>query len=229
MPEDPVWGYEDLALFVSAVLPAGLLAALPLRLAGITGRAGRTLLFQSLVYLLLLAALYALISLRHRQPFWRSLGWSWPVRGARICVLAAPALAIASSLLGVVLHAPEVPDPIRGLITSRASLLLVLLFVVVFGPVFEELVFRGFLFPLLAKSFGAAAGIVLTALPFALLHGAQNQWAWQQVSLIAVAGIAFGYARHKTGSTAAATILHCLYNLTGAAGYLIQQWAQGTL
>ena len=48
------------------------------------------------------------------------------------------------------MHAPEVPDPIRGLITSRASLILVLLFVVVFGPVFEELVFRGFLFPLLA-------------------------------------------------------------------------------
>src|SRR5579863_9140083 len=124
MPEDPVWGYEDLALFISAILPAGLLAALLLRLAGVTGRAGRTLLFQSLVYLLLLAALYALISLRHRQPFWRSLGWSYPFHGALTCALAAPGLAIASSLLGVALHAPEVPDPVRGLVTSRASLIL---------------------------------------------------------------------------------------------------------
>ena len=63
-----------------------------------------------------------------------------------------------------------------------------MLFAVVLGPIYEELFFRGFLFPLLAKTFGAAAGIILSALPFALLHGAQNQWAWQQITLVGSPG-----------------------------------------
>ena len=106
------------------------------------------------------------------------------------------------------LRAPEVPDPVKDLITGRASLVIVMVFAVVLGPIYEELFFRGFLFPLLAKTFGAAAGIFLSALPFALLHGAQNQWAWQQITLVGLAGSAFGFVRYRTGSTAASTILH---------------------
>jgi membrane protease YdiL (CAAX protease family) len=34
--------------------------------------------------------------------------------------------------------------------------------------------------------------------------------------------VAFGYARYKTGSTAAAALLHGGYNLTFIVGYLIQ-------
>jgi hypothetical protein len=37
------------------------------------------------------------------------------------------------------------------------------------------------------------------------------------------AGIAFGYARYKTASTASAALLHAGYNLTFFVGYLIQQ------
>jgi membrane protease YdiL (CAAX protease family) len=81
---------------------------------------------------------------------------------------------------------------------------------------------------LLAKSLGAAGGILLTALPFALLHGAQNQWAWQQITLIGFAGVAFGYTRYKTGSTAASTLLHCGFNLMGAVAYAVQ-WERGIL
>ena len=101
-----------------------------------------------------------------------------------------------------------------------------MLFVVVLGPVFEELVFRGFLLPLLVQTFGPAGGILLTALPFALLHGAQNQWAWQQITVIGIAGAAFGYAKYRTGSTAASTLLHSGFNLVGAIAYIFQ-WEHG--
>jgi membrane protease YdiL (CAAX protease family) len=210
----PFWSYEDLALLIAAILPSLLIGSLLTRFSGASNKGLQTLLFQSTFFALLLTALYLLVSLRYRRPFWRSMGWSWPVRGAWWCLAAGPVLAFFIPALGVALRAPEVPDPIKDLITGRGSLAIVMLFVVVLGPIYEELFFRGFLYPLLAKSFGAPAGILLSALPFALLHGAQYAWAWQQIALVGLAGVAFGFARRRTGSTAASTILHSCYNGT---------------
>jgi membrane protease YdiL (CAAX protease family) len=86
------------------------------------------------------------------------------------------------------------------------------------------MLFRGFLLPLLVRSIGPWLGIILTAVPFALLHGAQNHWAWQPVLLIGIAGIAFGYVRYKTGSTTAAFLMHAAYNATGFLGYTLTHW-----
>jgi membrane protease YdiL (CAAX protease family) len=167
----PFWSYEDLFLLLAAILPSGLIAlALP-KISGVVSKGGQTLIIQSTFFGLLLTVLYLLVSVRYRQPFWRSMGWSWPVRGAFWCIAGGPCLAVSVAVLGVLLRAPEVPDPVKELITGRGSLAVVMLFAAVLGPIYEELFFRGFLFPLLAKSCGAAAGVLLSALPFALLHG----------------------------------------------------------
>jgi uncharacterized protein len=226
--EAPFWSYEDLALFIGSIIPCGFAGAVLVRALHIRSQAGRTLLFQILIYALLLASLYLLISWKHRRPFWRSLSWSRPVRFPVSWVVGGLLLAIATAMLAGALGAKPVADPIRALITGQWSLAVVMLFVVVLGPMFEELVFRGFLLPLLVKTFGPAGGIFLTALPFALLHGAQNQWAWQQITVIGIAGAAFGYAKYKTGSTAASTLLHSGFNLVGAIAYVFQ-WEHGAL
>jgi uncharacterized protein len=218
--QSPFWSYEDLAFLVAAILPSIFVGSLLVRLTGVTTRGAQTLIFQSALIALLLIVLYFLVSWRYAMPFWESMGWTGPVRGAWWCVLGGPVLAIGGSVLGVLLHAPEMPDPIKDLITNRLSLTIVMIFVVGLGPLYEELFFRGFLFPLLARTFGAVAGIFLCAVPFALLHGAQYQWAWQQITLVGLAGAAFGFVRYKTGSTAAATILHSCFNLTQFLAYL---------
>jgi membrane protease YdiL (CAAX protease family) len=223
MPErtdSPFWSYEDLALLLSALLPCYFGAYMLTRVSGVTSKEGQTLIFQASLFALLLGALYLLVSWRYRKPFWQSMGWVRPVRGAWWCVVGGPLLAVTVSVVGVALRAPEVPDPVKDLITGRLSLVTVMAFAVVFGPIYEELFFRGFLFPLLAKTFGAAGGIVLSAIPFALLHGPQNQWAWQQVTMVGVAGLAFGFVRYRTGSTAASTILHSCFNLTQFVAFL---------
>jgi membrane protease YdiL (CAAX protease family) len=217
----PFWSYEDVALLVAAVLPSWLASLLLVQACGVTSKGGQTLLFQSAFFALLLTVLYLLVAWRYQRPFWRSMGWSWPVRGAWWCIAGGPVLAFSVAVLGVVLRAPEVPDPVKDLITGRASLAIVMLFAAVLGPIYEELFFRGFLFPLLAKSFGALAGVLLSALPFALLHGSQYQWAWQQITLVGIAGAAFGFVRHQTGSTAASTILHGCFNLTQFIAFLV--------
>ena len=222
------WGFDDLALFLAAVLPAWLLGMLLIRFgrafapAAFSNDAVRALAFQSAIYALLIGALYLVITFRYGRPLWQSMGWVAPERGKWWCVFGGPALAIGLSILGVALRAPVIPTPVENLISGRGSMLLVALFAVVLGPLFEELLFRGFLQPLLQRALGIWAAILLAAAGFSLLHGAQYQWAWQQLVLIGMAGTAFGYARYRTGSTAAAALLHGGYNLTFFVGYLIQ-------
>ena len=74
------------------------------------------------------------ITFRYRRPFWQSMGWVAPERGAWWCVFGGPALAIGLSVLGVVLRTPAIPTPVEGLISGRGSLWLVAFFAVVLGP-----------------------------------------------------------------------------------------------
>jgi uncharacterized protein len=223
----PAWGWDDVALLAGAVLPAfglGLLLMRGLRwlAPGFFGLAAvTTLTFQLFVYLLMVGALFLLISWKYGQPFWSALGWTLAFRGAILSTLAGPLLAVGVSVLGVMIHAPEVRDPIRGMITGRVSLVVVVVFGVAVAPFIEELFFRGFLFPLVARSIGPWPGIVTTAVLFALPHGAQNEWAWQQLALIGLAGVAFGFARYRTGATSASFLMHASFNATQFLGFLL--------
>ena len=72
------------------------------------------------------------------------------------------------------------------------------------------------------RSLGAVAGVIVTALPFAILHGPQYAWSWQHLLGVTLAGIVFGWIRLYTESTAAAAALHSSYNLTFLVLYLLQ-------
>jgi membrane protease YdiL (CAAX protease family) len=76
----------------------------------------------------------------------------------------------------------------------------------------EELIFRGFLQPLLVRSLGAVPGILAAAVPFGLLHFSEYGNSWRHAVLISGAGAAFGWMRHATGSTKASTLMHAAYN-----------------
>ncbi len=226
----PAWGYQDLVLFLSAVLPCWALA---LVLIGVTrmvaptllvSNAALTLVFQSFMYVFLVGSLYLVIVWRYGSPFWSALGWTFDIPYGWLLMVAGPVLTLLLSVLGVLLRAPTDSSQIEVLIKSRASLTAVMLFGVLLAPIFEEMLFRGFLLPLLMRSLGPWLGILLTALPFGLLHGAQNHWAWQPIALIGVAGIVFGYVRYKTKSTTSAFVMHSAYNATGFLGYALTHW-----
>jgi membrane protease YdiL (CAAX protease family) len=223
------WDFTDLGLFLGAILPCYVLGALPVYLGkalapdAFASEGVRTLVSQCSIYALMLGTLYALATVRHDQPFWRSLGFTLAFRGAWLCLVAAPFLAIGLAALGALSRAPMIPNPVENLISGRVSLLIAALFATILGPLFEELFFRGFLFAVIQGILGAWPAIALSALCFSLLHGPEYQWAWQHLMVIFVAGAAFGFARYKTGSTAAAVLLHAGYNMTLVVGFLIQR------
>jgi membrane protease YdiL (CAAX protease family) len=76
--------------------------------------------------------------------------------------------------------------------------------------------------PLFMRTFGAAIGILFTGFLFGSAHGFEYQWSWRHILLISAAGSIFGWARYKTGSTAAAAFMHATFNLTQFAAFLAQ-------
>jgi CAAX protease family protein len=217
-PEYPFWSYLDLLMFVVAALPCWFVGSL---LAGLFSsmlpafKSAALWIGMLAIYILWFGCLFLILRTKYDRPFWESLGWIVPDRGKAIVFFGGPALAISVGLLGIVLRTPPNEMPLfRKLLHDPLSIVLFGIFSTVLGPITEELAFRGFIMPLFIRSFGPAAGIVLTALPFALLHGPQYGWTWQYVVLVCVAGIAFGWVRYRTGSTVASAIMHGTYNLT---------------
>jgi uncharacterized protein len=84
--------------------------------------------------------------------------------------------------------------------------------VVIFAPLFEEALFRGFLFEGLRRSWwGVYGAISLTSFGWALLHG--FQYSVGGIAYIFLLGIAIGIVRWKTNSIWNAFIMHAVVNL----------------
>ena len=219
-PRFPFWSYGDLLMFIGLAMMA--LVVSELLVLGVAkalhASAGAQELWavpaQFLAYGLIFGVLYALFHVHYGQPMMASLAWRRSSLSVPRAVLLGFGLSFLIALLGGLLHMPQTETPMQHLMSSPAGLLLVGLFGTTLGPLCEELIFRGFLQPLLVRSFGVAAGILLTAVPFGLLHLQQYGNAWQSGVLITFAGVVFGMVRQVTNSTRASTMVHAAYNST---------------
>jgi membrane protease YdiL (CAAX protease family) len=144
-------------------------------------------------------------------------------RPAGQVMVAGIATAFAVAITSIVLRTPNLPNPMTELLTGRVSILIVAAFGITLGPLAEELLFRGFLQPLMVRSLGTAAGILATAIPFGLLHLQQYGYSWRHGLMITLAGCAFGWMRHRTGSTRASTLMHAAYNALFFVALLAQR------
>jgi membrane protease YdiL (CAAX protease family) len=63
----------------------------------------------------------------------------------------------------------------------------------------------------LARRLGVSAGVLLTALPFALIHEPEYK-AWGPVLIIFLVGLVLTLVRAKMKSVGASFIVHCVYN-----------------
>ncbi len=224
----PFWDWSDAAMFVGLALPSLALALLFSKLLKMLLPGGGTqaltaLSFQFSWYLLWFTALYYLLKMKYDEPFWPAMGWiaPWPRMG--MTLFAGPMLAVVVMIVGGLMHTPEIDNPIQKLLVGRWPTLLVGLFATTFGPLAEELGFRGFLLPLMMRSFGTAGGVVLCSATFVALHGPQYSWSWQHLFLLLLASLVFSMVRVWTGSTAAAALVHATYNLTFFTGFLFQE------
>lgn len=106
---------------------------------------------MTLAYLAMLVAMYGLVT-RHRQrPFWQTVGWQWPRNLAWLGFLTAGALLAV--LLGEMSRLLPIPKslPMDKFFQNRQGAYLMMIFGVAIAPLAEEMLFRGFLYPVLDR------------------------------------------------------------------------------
>ena len=167
---------------------------------------------QAFVELLLVALLYWFVRTYRDEAFSSFIAWKFPFPGMRYCIFGGPFLALFVGSIALLLGTPQIPNALDQLKSLSIPMPVIVAFAVVFGPIVEEIMFRGFL--------QRAIGLLASSAIFALLHGAQNRWIWQYLAVMFLVSIVLGIARQKTGSTVAYLFLHMGFNLTAVAGTL---------
>ena len=171
---------------------------------------GLALVAQFLTYIVVLLAMIKLVEMRTGR-FWKPVRWNWP-RNWAIFLVAGFVLYFALIGLAQLLPIPK-HLPIDRFFDSPRQATLMSIFAVTVAPLMEELFFRGFLYPVLARRLGMIAGILLTSLAFGFLHGAQLKYSWA-VLIIILVGIALTTVRALTKSVATSFLVHVGYNAT---------------
>jgi len=242
VPEDlrAPWGWIDLLLFVliatAGTFVLGVLVFLGFMASGVTmselrasTRAQGIFNVVSEVFLFsgLIAYLALQMRLRFRAPFWRTIGWRQLDAGAfplafRVLgfiaggFLLALIVQIASAVFGT-----KAKLPIEALFEDRLTAALMLLLAVLMAPLVEETIFRGYIYPVVARSFGRGVGVLVTGTLFGLLHAAQLWGGWTQIALLVFVGLALTYTRAVTRTVFASYLVHLGYNFTVSIGFIV--------
>ncbi len=171
--------------------------------------------------------LYITLGVLRDMPFWRTLGWKKLGAGpsARktspwVFFFAGSGLALFVAFSSTQIHTTN-KVPMEDLFKTQESALLLMAMAVLVAPLVEETVFRGYLYPLVARSFGILPGILVTGTLFGMMHGAQLGWTPGFVILLSFVGLVFTFARARTGTVLASYLLHLGYNSMIAVSTLI--------
>jgi membrane protease YdiL (CAAX protease family) len=186
-------------------------------------------------FALILFFLYITLAVLRDSPFWQSLGWK-KLKSDAGEGKGRPWMYFLSGCglsLFVALASSRVKDadhvPIQEFLKNRTGAMLLMAMAVLIAPLVEETVFRGYLYPVLARitagvlqffgmessaatRSGVATSILMTGALFGLMHAPQLGWTWGLVCLLTLVGVIFTFARAWTGTVLASFLLHLGYN-----------------
>jgi membrane protease YdiL (CAAX protease family) len=195
---------------------------------------------QALQYGVLLGFAALIFGAMWHQPFWKAIHWNTTAITKRWIWLAGLGvlLGLGNGLASNYLPMPKEAPILNDLLNSTSGAWLMFIFGSTGAPLIEELAFRGFLLPSLVNIFrglerrqrispsttlfiGIPVSILLTSLPFALLHSLQVSNAWAPILLIGIVSVVLCLVRLRLNSLAASTLVHAAYNFSLFAGMLI--------
>ena len=171
---------------------------------------------QVAAYVLTVGFMVFYVWAKYHVGFLRAVRWNMPTGKLVWLALAGGSLlGLGSELAGGLLHR-WIPKslPIEQFFTTPASAYALAAFGILVAPLVEELFFRGFLYPALARWAGQGVGVGLTAGLFALLHAGQLAMAWAPLLVVFLVGLALTLVRVRTNSVASCVLVHAGYNFT---------------
>lgn len=227
------WDWRDILIFLifaigSLIVVGGILGPIVATILRLPPPMPLRLVFyQTLWSGVLMLFLYAMIRIRFGTPFWRTIGFR-PLQSERLStpgaailyVFGGMMLAVMVSLVSAI-NMPKERLPIQQLFESRETVMLLTFMGIVIAPLLEETIFRGYLYPAIARNVGVRAGVLIIGLLFGLMHAEQLKGGAWQVVLITTVGIIFTWVRARTGTVLASYLLHLGYNSILFVGFYI--------
>jgi CAAX protease family protein len=229
--ENPVWNALDVVFIVLATLGSAIFFPISVALGAkfllfrssdlvtVAQKPTVVLTAQILISLAVITFMAVLVKVYHRAAFLTAIRWNWPAKRWMFFLGSGVLLYLAIQGLGRILPLPKTSLPIDQFFRTPLDAYLLSTIAITIGPLVEELFFRGFLYPVLARSLGQWPSILLTGLGFGLIHALQLGRAWAPVFLIFLVGVVLTTVRAKTKSVAASLLVHIGYN--GALSVLL--------
>ena len=232
------WGAQDvllgLSVFVLLLWVVGAIARAvvpgqghPWRDAAVMGLVG---VATSLLILYYLRRRYGLLP---RDIGLRFDGWPWAFVLATALLMLVLAvrgpLAVGLERLRSWMDVPPQPQQVLVQmleVKSTLGLAVLVAMALVAAPLWEELVFRGFLQPFLARRLGGTPAIVITSVLFSAIHYSGSKLFILPVLMFPLA-LALAYAYHRTQRLTVPLMLHVLHNLVPVAVVLSARLAKG--
>ncbi|MBI1764881.1 MAG: CPBP family intramembrane metalloprotease [Acidobacteria bacterium] len=163
-------------------------------------------------HLLTLAVCWFVVTKRGQRPFWQSMGWGWhpQFKWAHATALAALMMGVAILFSKILPHQETDLEKLMKL--GMSVRVLTALLAVLSAPLVEEVVYRGVLYPGLARNWGMAGGVSGATLLFALVHVPQYWGSWAAISTIVLLSLVLTLLRAATGSILPGVATHFVYN-----------------
>jgi membrane protease YdiL (CAAX protease family) len=194
---------------------------------------------EAFTYLATLALSWFLFPLLWKRPFSTGIGAN-PDAARRNAFRLIPiglTLSFAVQAISSVIAIPK-DIPMDDFFRTPSDVWLVTLFGVLLAPLFEEILFRGFLLPAVAIAYdwlslprtpaarefwhsnnkistpALVFSAVFTSILFAALHGQQTAFTWPVLLLLFCVSLILSAIRIRLRSVLASTLIHASYNFT---------------
>jgi uncharacterized protein len=219
--ENPVWSGWDILQLAGFSLLTLLIVQLLVVLGArhfvfrhapwveVAGKPVLALISQLVTYVVVGLYMFLLVEGKYHARFGKAIRWNWP-GAAGLNFLGIGALMISFSVLARFLPMPKT-TPFDQFFETPGDAYLLAVFAITFGPLMEELFFRGFLYPVLARRTGAVPAILVTAVVFGAIHSPQYGYSWA-VLIIFLVGVVLTTVRAITKSVASSFLAHVGYN-----------------
>lgn len=226
------WGLAEAVavFFVSLVLTIVAGEILRVTLTGVLAADVLDALYGPLTLVVLGLTTLAWVAARHRGAVGMLTGWRPGRRDVLVGIAGGVAAVVVVTvglglLLGLLLEAagreiPPVQEGLREAARDPRTAPLFLFSALVVAPAFEELFFRGMVFPAIAKRVGVWGGIVASAALFGFVHLNQAEDLLGAVLLLlrlVPLGIFFAWLFHWRGTIVAPILAHSVFNAASVA------------
>ena len=121
-----------------------------------------------------------------------------------------PFVLLVSLIMNLIVDSQNGSNPLLEIVLNNSnyvSFTLLFLTTTVLAPLFEEIIFRGVLLPILSRDLGIVIGITISAFIFALAHLSISE-----IPPLFILGIGLGIVRLTSGRLFSSVIMHSLWN-----------------